>query len=49
MTGLGMIFVGLKLMSDACNDDSIKSAFTEILEKLEFPLVLEALGILLLL
>ena len=24
LSGLGMIFVGLKLMSDACNDESIK-------------------------
>jgi len=45
MTGLGMIFVGLKMMSNACNDDSIKNAFTNVLEKLQFPLILEFLGI----
>ena len=32
MTGLGMIFVGLKLMSSACNDDSIKDFMAEMLE-----------------
>ena len=45
MTGLGMIFVGLKMMSGACDDDSIRDAFTDVLEKLEFPLLLELLGI----
>ncbi len=45
MVGLGMIFVGLKMMSNACNDDSIKNAFQNILEKISFPLLLEFLGI----
>ena len=45
LTGLGLIFVGLKLMSNACNDDSIKDAFTDILQKINFPLLLEVLGI----
>jgi len=45
MVGLGMIFVGLKMMSSACNDDSIKSAFEDVLEKISFPLLLEFLGI----
>ena len=44
LTGLGMIFVGLKLMSTACNDDSIKDAFSDILQKINFPLLLEFLG-----
>ena len=46
LTGLGMIFVGLKLMSNACNDDSIKDCFSNILQKIDFPLLLELLGIL---
>ena len=45
LTGLGMIFLGLRLMSGACNDDSIKDSFRNILEKIEFPLLLELLGI----
>lgn len=45
MTGLGMIFVGLKMMSGACDDDSIRDAFKNVLEKLEFPLLLEILGV----
>ena len=46
MTGLGMIFVGLKLMSSACNDDSIKDFMTDVLEEVNFPLLLEFFGIL---
>ena len=45
MTGLGMIFVGLKMMSSACDDDSIRDAFKDILQKLDFPLLLEILGV----
>ena len=45
ITGLGMIFVGLKMMSGACDDQSIRDAFSNILEKLEFPLLLEILGV----
>ena len=45
MVGLGMIFVGLKMMSSACNDDSVKGPFKNILEKIGFPLILEFLGI----
>ena len=45
MAGLGMIFVGLKLMSNACNDESIKSSFEEVLKKISFPLLLEFLGV----
>ena len=44
LTGLGMIFVGLKLMSNACNDKSIKDEFEKILQKIDFPLLLEVLG-----
>ena len=45
MTGLGMIFVGLKMMSSACDDQSIRDAFSNVLKNLEFPLLLELLGI----
>ena len=45
LAGLGMIFVGLKLMSDACNDQSIKGSFEEVLSKIDFPLLLEFLGV----
>ena len=45
LTGLGMIFVGLKMMSGACDDESIREAFSNVLEKLEFPLLLELLGV----
>ena len=45
LTGLGMIFVGLKMMSSACNDESIKDEFTEVLQKIDFPLLLELLGV----
>ena len=45
MTGLGMIFVGLKMMSSACDDQSIKDAFSEVLSHLEFPLLLVVLGV----
>ena len=45
MVGLGMIFVGLKMMSSACNDDSIKGVFQSVLEKISFPLLLELLGV----
>ena len=45
LTGLGMIFVGLKLMSDACNDKSIKDSFEGVLKKISFPLLLEFLGV----
>ena len=46
MSGLGMIFVGLKLMSSACNDDSIKDFMADVLQKISFPLILEFFGIL---
>ena len=45
LTGLGMIFVGLKMMSSACDDDSIRESFRKVLEPLEFPLLLEFLGV----
>ena len=45
MVGLGMIFVGLKMMSSACNDDSIKDGFQKVLKKISFPLLLEFLGV----
>ena len=43
--GLGMIFIGLNIMSDSCKDDSIKSVFKSGLEKMDFPLALLLLGI----
>ena len=43
--GLGMIFIGLDIMSDSCKDDSIKSIFRAGLEKIDFPLALLLLGI----
>jgi len=43
--GLGMIFIGLDIMSDSCKDESIKSVFKTGLEKLDFPLALLLLGI----
>ena len=45
MVGLGMIFVGLKMMSSACNDDSIKVPFENVLEAIKFPLLLEFFGV----
>ena len=45
ITGLGMIFIGLDIMSDSCEDDSIKSIFKSGLEKIDFPLALLLLGI----
>ena len=45
LIGLGMLFVGLKMMSSACDDESIRIMFSNILEKLEHPLLLELLGI----
>ena len=42
--GLGMIFIGLDIMSDSCNDESIKSIFRSGLEKIDFPLALLLLG-----
>ena len=43
--GLGMIFIGLDIMSDSCKDDSIKSVLKTGLEKMDFPLALLLLGI----
>ena len=45
ISGLGMIFIGLDIMSDSCNDESIKSVFRSGLEKIDFPLALILLGI----
>jgi phosphate:Na+ symporter len=43
--GLGMIFIGLDLMSNSCKDDSIKSVLKTGLEKMDFPLALLLLGV----
>ena len=45
ISGLGMIFIGLDIMSDSCKDDSIKDIFKSGLEKIDFPLALLFLGI----
>ena len=45
ISGLGMIFIGLDIMSDSCKDDSIKDVFKSGLEKIDFPLALIFLGI----
>ena len=45
ISGLGMIFIGLDIMSDSCKDDSIKDVFKSGLEKIDFPLALIVLGI----
>ena len=46
LKGLGMIFVGLKLMSSSCNDESIKSWFRTLFATIDFPLLLELFGLL---
>lgn len=43
--GLGLIFIGLSLMSDAFNNDAIKGLFQDIFTAIDFPLVLLILGI----
>ena len=43
--GLGMIFIGLDIMSDSCKDESIKSVLKTGLEKIDFPLALLLLGV----
>ena len=45
LIGLGMIFIGLKLMSSACNEEAIKSGFKSAFHQIDFPLLLELLGI----
>ena len=44
ISGLGMIFIGLDIMSDSCNDESIKSVFRSGLKKIDFPLALLLVG-----
>ena len=43
--GLGMIFIGLSVMSNSMDDDSIKSVLKKGLEKISFPIALLLLGI----
>ena len=43
--GLGMIFIGLDIMSNSCKDDSIRDLLRDGLEKINFPLILILLGI----
>ena len=43
--GLGMIFIGLDIMSDSCKDDSIRDVLKAGIEKISFPLALLLLGI----
>ena len=44
-----MIFVGLKLMSTTCNNDSIIDSFSQIFKKNKFSFIIRILGIFLLL
>ena len=43
--GLGMIFIGLDVMSDSCKEDSIKSVLKAGFVKIDFPLALLLLGV----
>ena len=43
--GLGLIFIGLTVMSNSCEDESIKIMLRKGLEKINFPLLLLLLGI----
>ena len=43
--GLGLIFIGLTVMSNSCEDESIKNVLRKGLEKISFPLLLLLLGI----
>ena len=45
ISGLGMIFIGLDIMSDSSKDDSIKSVLKLGIGKIDFPLVLLLIGI----
>ena len=44
-SGLGLIFIGLTVMSNSCEDESIKIVLRKGLEKINFPLALLLLGI----
>lgn len=46
LTGLGLIFVGLSLMSTSFNNESVKFAFTQLFELIHFPLLLILFGVL---
>lgn len=43
--GLGLIFIGLELMSDAFANDDVKSAVQDVFSNISFPLLLLLLGI----
>lgn len=43
--GLGLIFIGLSLMSDAFDNDEVKTAIQNIFNNIDFPLLLLLLGI----
>lgn len=45
VSGLGLMFVGLGLMSDAFNSPAISSALRSVFEKVSFPLLLILIGI----
>ena len=45
LAGLGLLFVGLDLMSNAFNDSAIKEFFIEIFTSINFPLLLILCGI----
>ena len=46
ISGLGMIFIGLTVMSNSFEDEAIKKSLRNGLEKIDFPLALLFLGIL---
>lgn len=45
LTGLGLLFVGLNLMSGAFNNGEIKNAFMNVFQAINFPLLLILCGI----
>ena len=45
IAGLGLIFIGLDHMSDAFDDDGIKTKFEEVFNKVDFPLLLLLIGL----
>ena len=44
LCGLGMIFVGLNLLKESCDNDSFKDALKSVFEKIDFPLALVLIG-----
>ena len=44
LCGLGMIFVGLNLLKESCDQPSFKDVLKNVLEKIDFPLALVLIG-----